>query len=137
MPKLTFDHQSQTLSIVLSTPEKILTVKWNGGVTIPFAQIRGIRTRPAEAYKLVKGVKVGSNIPGIVTDAVFYHTDGSKPDLHLYATCDKAVALDLDGHEYGIVVIQLENESPVEVARRIKKESGWTGEIQDDQEKAE
>ncbi|KAJ3277484.1 hypothetical protein HDU79_002459, partial [Rhizoclosmatium sp. JEL0117] len=71
---------------------------------------------------MFRGVKVGSNIPGIVTDAVYHHSDGRKPDLYLYADPDETVALDLDGHSYGKVVFQIKREKAIDIAQRIQQE---------------
>ncbi|KAJ3020769.1 UNVERIFIED_CONTAM: hypothetical protein HDU68_009981 [Siphonaria sp. JEL0065] len=81
---------------------------------------------------MLKGMKVGTNIPGVVTDAVYHHVDSSKPDLHLYSSPDQAVAIDLENNKYGIIVFQVPQQAALEVAQRIHKEVGLKGEIRDD-----
>ncbi|KAI9344910.1 hypothetical protein BDR26DRAFT_1005747 [Obelidium mucronatum] len=135
MPTLKFDNSS-SLSIVPSTSEKILTVTWQSEIKVPLSQIKSVRIRPSEAYKWVKGLKVGTDLPGVVTDATYHHGCGRKPDLHLYSTCKQAVAIDLDvegDSAYGAIIIQVPNQTPEHVAQEIHKAAGLTGEIRDDQ----
>ncbi|KAJ3017102.1 UNVERIFIED_CONTAM: hypothetical protein HDU68_011856, partial [Siphonaria sp. JEL0065] len=92
-----------------------------------------VRTRPAEAYKWIKGLKVGTDLPRVATDAVYHHTGGQKPELHLYSKCEQTVAIDLDSHYYGVIVFQVPDQTPYVVAQKIQQEVGLGGEIRDDQ----
>ncbi|KAJ3094621.1 hypothetical protein HK100_006085 [Physocladia obscura] len=97
------------MTVHLSTLEKILSLKWST-VAVQYRLIKAVRTHPQEATKLLKGVKVGSNIPGLTTQAVYYHTDGQQPDLHLYANPQDTIAFDLEGHDtFGKLIIQVNN----------------------------
>ncbi|KAI9338983.1 hypothetical protein BDR26DRAFT_934942 [Obelidium mucronatum] len=128
MPEIKFENNS--LVITPSTEEMVLAASLQE-VKIPYSQIKSVRTRPGEAYAVFRGIKVGTHVPGVITDATYYHVNGKKADLHLYSKPDQSIALDLEGHVYGIVVIQVPNQTPQDLAQRIFKEADLKGEIQD------
>ncbi|ORY50871.1 hypothetical protein BCR33DRAFT_712843 [Rhizoclosmatium globosum] len=99
-------------------------IRFEKDVVVPilYSQIKGVRVRPSETQETFRVIKVGSNIPGIVTDAVYHHRDGCKADLYLYAAPDETVALDLDGHSYRKVIFQIKREKAIDIAQRIQQE---------------
>ncbi|KAJ3020788.1 UNVERIFIED_CONTAM: hypothetical protein HDU68_009966 [Siphonaria sp. JEL0065] len=134
MPQIKFD--GHVLFIVVSMTERLLSVTTESEIKIEFSQIKGVRTRPAEAYKWIKGLKVGTDLPRVATDAVYHHTGGQKPDLHLYSKCEQTVAIDLDSHYYGVIIFQVPDQTPYAVALKIQQEVGLSGAIRDDQDDA-
>lgn len=101
------------LHIEMSRLDRVLALKSH--LTIPLEHITGVTVRPEEARSWFHGIKVGANIPGLVTAGTFYTGDGKVfYDMH---DPEQTIAIELQDESYRRVIVQVDN--PEDVATRI------------------
>lgn len=85
---------------------------------MPLAHIRGVALRPEDARHLWHGIKLGTNLPGVVTAGTFLTGDGKVfYDVH---DPDRTIAIDLADETYRRLIVEVdEDEVPEAVAQRI------------------
>ncbi len=106
------------LDIEMSRLDQVLSLKSH--LTVPLSHITGVSTRPEEARSWFHGIKVGTNIPGIVTAGTFYTGDGKVFfDMH---NADQTIAIDLRGESYSRLIVQVDD--PEGTAAQIKAALG-------------
>ena len=106
-----------TLTVTMQGIDKILALR--GHVSVPLAHIRGVELRPEEARHLWHGLRVGTNLPGVVTAGTFFTGDGQVfYDVH---DPDRTIAIDLADETYRRLIVDVDHdEGPEEVAQRIR-----------------
>jgi len=63
------------LHVVVKGFDKILALK--SSFTIPLTHIQSIQIRPEEVFNFWHGLRIGTNIPGIISAGTFIQSDGA------------------------------------------------------------
>jgi hypothetical protein len=105
------------LTVTMRGIDKILALR--GNVSVPVTHIRGVEVRPEEARHFWHGLRIGTNIPGVVTAGTFITGDGKLFfDMH---HADRTIAIDLESETYRRLVVEVdEDDTPEAVAERIR-----------------
>jgi hypothetical protein len=113
MAQLTIDDTHVILR--MTGLDRILALK--GELSIPLTHISSVIPRPTEAHNWFHGLRIGTNVPGIVTAGTFFTGDGLVfYDMH---DPDKTIQIDLLHETYRRVIVQVE-ESPEEAVAKIE-----------------
>ncbi len=109
------------LKVTMRGIDKILALR--GDVSVQVAHIRGVEARPEEAHKIWHGLRVGTNIPGVVTAGTFYTGDGKVFfDVH---DADRTIGIDLASENYTRLIVQVDDDdTPEAMAERIRAAMG-------------
>jgi hypothetical protein len=109
------------LTVTMRGIDKILALR--GHVSVQLAHIRGVEVRPDEARRFWHGLRVGTNIPGVVTAGTFYTGDGAVFfDVH---DPERAIAIDLADETYRRLIVQVDDDdTPEATAARIRAAIG-------------
>jgi hypothetical protein len=105
------------LTVTMKGIDKVLALR--GHVSVPVRHIRGVEVRPPEAGRIWHGIRVGANIPGVVTAGTFFTGDGKVfYDVH---DANRTVAIDLEDETYTRLIVEVDDdETPELVAARIR-----------------
>jgi hypothetical protein len=111
MATVTIDAEKAT--ILMSRLDRVLSLK--GELTIPLKHITSVTVRPEEARSWFHGLRIGTNIPGVLTAGTFYTGDGKVfYDMH---DPEQTIAIELQDDSYQRVIVQVDD--PEATAERI------------------
>ena len=99
------DIESGVLHVRVHGMDRVLSLR--SELSIPLAHVRGAEPASDEARKISHGIRVGTNVPGIVTAGTF-HQDGRKAfwDVH---DPDRAVAILLEHDDFDRLIVDSED----------------------------
>jgi hypothetical protein len=118
MARLTIEDG--VLTITMQGIDKVLALR--GHVSVPLQHIRSVVVRPPEAYQIWHGLRVGTNLPGVVTAGTFFTGDGRVfYDVH---NADNTIGITLEGETYRELVVEVDDESPEMAGTRIRAAMG-------------
>lgn len=107
--------EGENLHIRVQGLDRILALK--SELTVPLAHIKSVTPRPREAHGWFHGLRLGTNLPGVVTAGTFLTGSGLVfYDVH---DPDKTIAIDISHETYRRVIVQVD-DSPEEVVERIE-----------------
>ena len=111
-----FQLTDTAVEIDLSLADELLSL--HGKFTVPYVHIRSVSTEPVPEA-LFRGVRVGTNLPGVKVAGTFIAPDGvTYYDFH---DPDRCVTLDLDHDRYLRLVVEVDrDEDAPGVARAIE-----------------
>ncbi|KAJ2997195.1 hypothetical protein HDV02_005793 [Globomyces sp. JEL0801] len=114
--------ETKSLLIELSTMNKLATVRLTD-VTIPLSDIESIIAAPPQAQVLFKGLRVGTELPGVITAGTFYHYKDKK-DFYFISSGERSIGFKLKPTaEFGNVILDVGTEETPEVAKeRLQRE---------------
>ena len=109
------------LTVAMRGIDKVLALR--GDVSVQVAHIRGVEVRPEEARRIWHGLRVGTNIPGVVTAGTFFTGDGKVFfDVH---DPERTIAIDLADESYKRLIVQVDDDdTPEATAERIRAALG-------------
>jgi hypothetical protein len=114
---------SQTLDIKLSSLNKLLCSVPFSDLSIPLDEIDNIVAQPPEATAAFKGVKVGVNVPGLLTAGTYYHH--KKKNFYFIKTSNQSIAIHLKkgAVAYDLLVLAVpDDETPDACKVRLDRE---------------
>jgi hypothetical protein len=87
--------------------DKFLSLK--SQLEVPLQHVAGVEAAPPEAHEIYHGMKVGSNLPGVVTAGRFLqHGEWAFWDVH---DPNRAIAIRLHDEHYAKLVIGVDDPS--------------------------
>lgn len=109
--------QNGVLTVTMEGIDKILALR--GHVSVPVSHIRGVEVQPPEARQLWHGLKIGTNIPGVVTAGTFITGDGKL--FFDMRHQERTIGIDLEGETYRRLIVEVgEDDTPEAAAERIR-----------------
>jgi hypothetical protein len=121
----TTDPTKNQLTIHLSIWNKLAAATLTDK-TIPLSSISEIVARPPEAKNVFKGIKQGSDIPGIFTAGTYYRMSSEEGGKDFYYIRDPEKCLGLylkTGSEFKAVYLHVdEPETPEEAKARLESQ---------------
>jgi hypothetical protein len=105
------------LTVHMRGIDKILAI--HGNISVPLSHIQGVDVRPDEAFKLFHGLRVGTNIPHVVTAGTFFNRDSKLFfDIH---DPERSIAINLEHDNYSRLIVEVgDDETPESAAERIR-----------------
>jgi hypothetical protein len=105
------------LTVHMRGLDKILAI--HGNISVPVSHIQGVDVLPEEAFKLFHGLRVGTNIPHVITAGTFFTRDSKLFfDIH---DPERSIAINLEHNNYSRLIVQVDDdETPESAAERIR-----------------
>jgi hypothetical protein len=101
----TIDISNGELVVGMQGWDRVFTLRSN--LTVPLAHVAGASSAEKEARSWYKGLRFGTNIPGVLTAGAFYHHKSwIFWDVHDPAL---AIAIDLHDEQYRRLIVQVED----------------------------
>jgi hypothetical protein len=106
------------LTVTMQGLDKILALR--GHLSVPLTHIRGVDVRPPEAFAFWHGLRIGTNLPGVVTAGTFITAEGNVfYDMH---DPERTIGVDLEGETYRRLIVEVdEGATPEDVAARLSR----------------
>lgn len=105
------------LILRLSLLDRLLALR--GDLAVPLSHIRDVVANPPDAFARVPGILLtGTYLPGIVTAGTFRTPAGWV--FFLVRDPRRAIRIDLANEFYRALIVQIDSESPEDVAWRIR-----------------
>jgi hypothetical protein len=105
------------LTVQLRSVDKILAL--HGNLSVPLSHIRGVEVRPEEAFQFFHGLRVGTNIPHVLTAGTFF-TPAGKLFFDMRDP-ERSIGIDLEHDTYTRLIIQVDDDvAPESVAAAIR-----------------
>ena len=109
--------EGSELVVTIEGLDRILALK--SELRIPMSHVKGATVDPPEAHHWYKGIKFGTNLPGVISAGTFWTSDGKLfYDMH---DADRTVAIELEHDQYTRVIVEVDD--PEAVARQIMAEA--------------
>ncbi|KAJ3413173.1 hypothetical protein HDV05_008376 [Chytridiales sp. JEL 0842] len=89
------DTANRKITISLTFWNKIATLQFSD-IVIPFDSIDSVVARPPEAQHLIKGFRVGTELPGVIAAGSFYHLN-DKSDFYMIYKGKDCIGIKLKG----------------------------------------
>lgn len=101
----TIDLTNGQLVVGIAGWDRLFTFKSH--LTVPLEHVAGASSAQAEARDWYKGLRFGTNVPGVLTAGTFYHHNGWVFwDVH---APELAIAIDLHDETYRRLIVQVED----------------------------
>jgi len=110
----TIEIRDGSLVVHVGGIDRLFTLR--SELAVPLAHVAGIASAEADAREWCKGIRIGTNVPGVLTAGSFYHHGGwAFWDVHDPA---KAVGIDLHDEHFKRLVVQVDDPAAAIAAVR-------------------